>query len=533
MTIYCLLFESKSIQEYLFSSGRLRDVIGASELVDSLTGQLLDDTLQSLGYQIGNDIEFSRRAGGAFYAFSEYENNIDQLKMLWTLTVQQYAPGMAYDLGDGSGENHLTAFDEAKRAIRRDASRYRPMLPIASPLTERSRRTGLAAVSFDDKDGMLDAATKRKKHMANPSLAEFIGRFSPGEADLHWRNWPRNLEPGEDDAFPFHGDDRTIALVHADGNGLGQLLMKAHKAAEQHPDRFVSVFKNLSEIIGECTQQAAQQATREVLIEARKNNGPLPARPILMGGDDLTIIVRADLALPFLRTFVREFEARSRGAMDRLCEYSMEALPERLTIGAGMVYLGANQPFYLAGKLVESLTEHAKMSARKINAEQPPSSLAFHRVTVTLVEEYDAIVAGAFTQMEHQMAYTQTLGAYYFQAGAATPRLDDLLELQQLIQADDMARGPTRQLLTLMGLSPSQARTRYRRWRQLMREHKQERLEKFDAILQRLLDGYSIDSDLPYANTGDRHISPLGDALALMAVGNIAPHKAIGKEGKA
>ena len=37
MSVQALLFEAKSIQEYLFPSGRLKESIGASELVDSLT----------------------------------------------------------------------------------------------------------------------------------------------------------------------------------------------------------------------------------------------------------------------------------------------------------------------------------------------------------------------------------------------------------------------------------------------------------------------------------------------------------------
>ncbi len=58
MTINCLCFEAKSIQDYLLQSGRLRDVIGASELVDSLTGELLDQAIEQLELRVPEDVAF-------------------------------------------------------------------------------------------------------------------------------------------------------------------------------------------------------------------------------------------------------------------------------------------------------------------------------------------------------------------------------------------------------------------------------------------------------------------------------------------
>ncbi len=63
MAVHALLFEAKSVQGYLFESGRMRDVIGASELIDSLTRKLLDGALKGAGLLEGSDVAFSRRAG--------------------------------------------------------------------------------------------------------------------------------------------------------------------------------------------------------------------------------------------------------------------------------------------------------------------------------------------------------------------------------------------------------------------------------------------------------------------------------------
>lgn len=532
---HALLFEAKSIQSYLFASGRLRDVIGASELVDALTGALLDDVLKGLGLVEGEgrDVRFSRRAGGAFYAFGDHPEKLQRLMALWTLVVQQFAPGMAYDIALDKGTTPLDAFDEARKALREDSSRQRPRLPVAAPIAERFRRTGQAAEEEHPKDGKIDAATARKKAFADLSRAGFIERFSPKDQGLGWRDWPRDLEPAEDDeqgTFPFQGDDRTVALIHADGNGLGQLLMNARAAAAKTPGGFIDIFRTLSNGIGKATVTAARLATQRVLLPAREPGKPLPARPILLGGDDLTILVRADLAMDFVMAFVKAFEYESPSVLSQLRERSVGGLPERLTIGAGVVYMRASQPFYLASRLVESLMEASKRRAKAIHRDAPPSSLAFHRVTSSLVDEYDAILKNALSHSHGGETYVDTLGAYFFGAGDDGPRLDDLLKLQALLGAEDMARGPTRQLLTLMGLAPAEARARYRRWRQLMKENRGATLGDFDRLMQALLRAAPL-QDLPYGPPGADRIcmSPLGDALTLLGAGH-SPQETIDKE---
>lgn len=529
MPVFACLFEAKSIQDYLFQSGRLRDVIGASELVDSLTGGLLDEALRVLGLVEGRDIDFSRRAGGAFYVFSRDARVLDRLTALWTLLVQQYAPGMSYDIGRGGpADTALTAFDQARSAIRADTARQRPRIPLAAPIAQRSRRTGLAAEWIDPDGVPLDAATQCKRRLADLSQAGFIARFSPPEAQLDWRDWPRNLEPGEDGAFPFLGDNRTLALIHADGNGLGQLLMQARAAGKDQPDRFIEIFKTLSNIIESSTQRAAQRATRTVLLPAREGNGPLPARPILLGGDDLTILVRGDLGLPFLSAFASEFEAESRQALPKLDQLGLKGRPERLTIGAGLVWMRSSQPFYLASHLAETLMVAAKRKAKALSRRDPASAVAFHRVTAALVDDYDEIVKRERTHRHGGRCYVDTAGPYLLDDAASGPQLGDLLKLQALLQAEGMARGPTRQLLTLLGLDPVQAQSGYRRWRELMSEHQPRRLTRFKLLLDRLVS--EPETDLPFGRprggSGDDElvrVSPLGDAIALMAVGNALP----------
>ncbi len=519
---HALLFELDSIQQYLFASGRLRDVAGASEMLDQLTAKdgLLDAVCEQAG--VNGVVEFSRRAGGAFYAFSEDEGALKRLRDLWTLAVQQFTPGLAFSLGMGQGAEDAVAFADARLALMADGSRLRPRLPVAAPVTERTRRTGQAAEEKDRKDGLIDAASKRRKQFANLAKAGFLERYAPEDANLTWRDWPRNLEADDGDAgdFPFPGDDRTVALIHADGNGLGQLLIHIKEAAEGDSGKFIEYFKRFSDLVERVTQAAAKTATRDVLLPARQGSECLAARPILLGGDDVTVLVRADLALRYCRVFADAFEQASRAELEKLAtDEGISGLPERLTLGFGVVYLRASQPFYLAVQLAQGLMSHAKKAAKKIDDKNPPASLAFYRITSSLVDDYEQIIDRAMTHRRGDEAFIDTLGTYYFDETLA-PALSDLEMLAALLGADDLARGPTRQLMTLIGHPGIEAEQRYRRWRQLM-EDKQSALRQFDTLLSRLA-GKEQHGGLPYARKANNEPwrTPLGDALALLGAGH-------------
>ncbi|MGH8563139.1 MAG: Cas10/Cmr2 second palm domain-containing protein [Gammaproteobacteria bacterium] len=546
MSWYAYLFEAKSIQSFIFDSGKLRDVVGASELVDSLCGEPLDDALMTLG--VTEQIRFSRRAGGAFYAFTENSEAIERLATFWPLLVQQYAPELDFDQAAGGGEDTLAAFDDAVAKLREVRSRVLVSLPQAGPRVHRSQRTGRPAVEVRrTQDGdleLLDLTTLRQRRFYdNPPSNGLVVKLAPQGCGLHDSHWPRDMESGTDSSFPFMGDTRYIAIMHADGNGLGQLLMGLREHIEKHDrNAFVEVFRNLSEGIENATRMAVQTAVQEVLLVNRdEETGLLPARPIVLGGDDLTILLRADLAMAFTRIFLSAFEKKSREAFTKVkATFGIQSLPGQITACAGIAYIKASQPFYLAARLAEEITASVKRRAKSLNREPVPSSLGFHRVTSAMIDDYEAVVAKELTTGPRDNRYRHTLGAYALARTQGLPALDDLLTLQELLEDPAMSRGPTRQLLTLIGQGPDQAQIRYQRWRTLMedaRNGKTGHLQRFDDSLKALLG--TVEKDLPYCKLAEArsddpwapgYQGPLGDLCALIAVKSAVPESIEGKD---
>lgn len=555
MPFECYLFEAKSIQSWILNSGKLRDLVGASELLDALCSTPLDDTLSALA--IDDKVTFSRRAGGAFYAFSQQAETLDLLRTVWPLVVQQYAPGLLFNHARGNGETALAAFDAARGELQADQARIRIDLPQAGPRSHRSQRTGQAAVQIrrtpDGDYEAIDAATRRQRRFSSLKQASLVTKLCPEHASLTAADWPLDLEPtdpltlgvdttddGGERSFPFVGDNRGIAVMHADGNGLGQLLMqvKAH-IAKAAPDRFIDAFAALSQGIETATVNAARAAVDEVLLKARSGtDGLLPARPVVLGGDDLTILLRADIALAFTARFLGAFEDHSGDAMRVLREqFQVPGLPERLTACAGIAYIKSSQPFHLAASLAEDITAKVKQRAKASapDGAPAPSSLGFHRITTAMIDDYSSIINNELSSTHSSARYCRTLGAYALQAGGDLPNLQTLLKLQALLAEPSMARGPARQVLGLLGHDHAQASTRYRRWATLMADPlngRRPQFERYMRLMGELTDAPADDDAhlLPYRELSDPvwrrtlgnadFASPLGDLHALSATGN-------------
>ncbi len=151
-------------------------------------------------------------------------------------------------------------------------------------------------------------------------------------------------------------------------------------------------------------------------------------RPIVLGGDDHTVICRADLAIPYVKSFINQFEKQTKEELGAtLTEENIFNGENKLTACAGIAFIKSSFPFYYGYELAEALCSRAKADAKDglKDRELPASCIMFHKVQDSFVENYSDIVA---RELKPQDDISLEFGPYYLSRKEKRWTIDELLE---------------------------------------------------------------------------------------------------------
>lgn len=207
---------------------------------------------------------------------------------------------------------------------------------------------------------------------------------------------PPKLSCGFDDLID-KGSDRGeapewLGVIHADGNGLGQIFLDFDRyvVAGGGPDdrTHVDRLRAFSLALDRCTLRAFRRALSTVqgwrvadYQRRGQNLGDMPVLPLILGGDDLTVVCDGRFAVQLAHAFLAAFENET--AEDALiAEIAGRALgAPRLSACAGVALVKPHYPFHAAYALAEELLKSAKTVKSWVTRDGRPypcSALDFH-----------------------------------------------------------------------------------------------------------------------------------------------------------
>ena len=202
----------------------------------------------------------------------------------------------------------------------------------------------------------------------------------------------------------------SVGVVHVDGNGVGAIMRdlgKAFKKTKNTLDKLAeppyprklnpcgekpprvrpddSTPSGLQWFVMEVNYRldgvvkaAVASAWKDLEDYAHGRSAP-PVVPVLVGGDDLTVYVEGQFAIPFAESYVRHYEQLT-GEDELLSKLAVIAnAPKQgpLTASAGVAIVGRNFPFHIAYDLAEGLVSRGKKLGKKKD-EAPCSTIDFH-----------------------------------------------------------------------------------------------------------------------------------------------------------
>jgi len=367
----CLtLFGTASIQNYIFSSNLLAENSGASEAV-----------FQALEYWRNNAQATETIYVGGGNAAVIFANRDAALRSTrdWSLDLARDFPGLRVVAGHAivGGRGLRVAYEEALRELYEAESGPPFGSPLgALPVVRTCPSTNLGASSrYEDPDGTVSwfsAEAAGKHSMADEAFNRFLGRvyrevlinssLRPG--------FPRRLEE-----LGVTEGASQIAVVHADGDGLGAVVRSIVDDGTLSDDEFAQALSRFSMRADELAWDAFRQTildlvstrdqwtTEEIQPTDDRSDFLIPLRAIVWGGDDLTFVTNGRLGLAVTARYLHNYSLKAR-------EYLSEWLPleqDTFTSSAGVAIVPLKFPFSRAYDIAEELAGQAK----KRRAEQP------------------------------------------------------------------------------------------------------------------------------------------------------------------
>lgn len=132
--------------------------------------------------------------------------------------------------------------------------------------------------------------------------------------------------------------DGYLALIHADGNDVGS------GAGEADSERARFFHRN---------RVLLRRAVQKAIDTHCPDTGRAPLIPLMLGGDDLLLVSRAEIALPFIVTLCAELDTLQK-----------DSTGFKLTLGVGMVFAKHTIPIHRLHEVAEQLASSAKRRFR-------------------------------------------------------------------------------------------------------------------------------------------------------------------------
>lgn len=206
-----------------------------------------------------------------------------------------------------------------------------------------------------------------------------------------------------------------VAVIHIDGNGVGGIMKELNSSKDRvapgvfkakvgcdrdDPDALRRFLRAVNRHLDDAVTLAFAAAWTRIAELSRhdddragRRHTAIPVVPVILGGDDVTVITSGDYALPFAAAYLRYYEEATRS--DPILRYLTP--PEGqdtgpMTAAAGVAIVKRNFPFHIAYELAEKLVDRAKKVGK---TTQPPcSTLDYHVLFDTTVLDASEILRG-------------------------------------------------------------------------------------------------------------------------------------------
>ncbi|MEA3228714.1 MAG: hypothetical protein U9P38_06565 [Campylobacterota bacterium] len=252
----------QGIQEFIFATNKLQEIVGASELVKQIAQEF------EKHYEAD---EVLLNAAGNIKAVFNSKERCEEVVLEFSKIIQQKAYGITLSQAvvEFDGKYTQKDIDSLEKKLKIQRNRPSIILNLSSNIMKLNPSTAKPLVNKDN-----DRATDQK-----------LKAYKEIEKDETFK-----------ELKDISNSKNKLAVIHIDGNGLGKLI------------------PNLKIPLSEFSKKL-DEATQKAFDDAKEGNR---VREIILGGDDVTVICDANDALHFTKDFLKNFEEETKQRFDTL-----------------------------------------------------------------------------------------------------------------------------------------------------------------------------------------------------------------------
>ncbi len=355
-------FDTDRIKEYVFATGRLKEIRGASAILDELNRKDMIDK----SHQFGAETIFANGGSGiftvpetsaeAFIQAVEKEYRLQTRTGSITSAVAQLPAGFT---NQNDIQPYLQTLMYRLRVKKDENAAHQNLLTHPFLRTCDSCGDAYASQNVRDPESELICVSCENKRKKNREIQADIEAVVSGEAeeDLDYKLWYRLLGDLAREGYSMTGKDRPqdfndlgemsepanyMGLIYADGDSMGKVLETLQNLDE---------VKKFSKVVDHAIYQSVKEAIFTYLPPCEKY---FPFDILMLGGDDLVMVTTADKAVEVSIKITETFS-----------ELTQKSLGERFTLSAGVAIAHVSFPFSSLLNLAEQALKFSKKQAVK------------------------------------------------------------------------------------------------------------------------------------------------------------------------
>jgi len=390
MNISTILIETVSIQQYIFSSNKLKENIGASYIIEHMVyDKVMTDVLKNMfnstfsnswkdkpgtiAIKNGYECEIGYIGGGNALVLFKDGGKVEEFIRIFSKECLLQFPALRLAFGINNSFD-LNNFSYSMKNIVSDLNKtkasYSPLtsIPKHGITTDCPLSNQVAEPLFDKKvNNYISRASYIK--MENSENDKYNSEKFTLTKDIE--------KLGQDKEASY------ISVVHIDGNGMGKKFSEIDDLVNYRKNS-IAVTTKATGAMDNLIRHVEDLYRKDDFKELKENKEgaktTLPIRPILVGGDDITFICEGKIGVYMAEKFISLFfdkAERKKDEKDRIMDGAC----------AGVAIVKTHFPFYKAVQLAEELCSEAK----KLSRDNHGSYISFYYTSTTFSGSIDEL----------------------------------------------------------------------------------------------------------------------------------------------